>query len=224
MPIYDYMTPFEEQGSPLPAGALPRMDPNIEPADQCSNTDTPSFDIAAAWFNHAVPATIQQHTANPPSGQPQLEVRMPTNLPSAYSPPTNIEEIIQQCTCDGSVSENDDIAAQKRRCPVCADLARVREAHNIQCHSSANTDERSNFGSERYHGGGHTAFGGSVGSDEDKNWRPTGQELLPNREEVDGADQDTNQPEEKLILKYERELLEAQARGSEQEFTFIPCQ
>jgi hypothetical protein len=224
MPIYDYMTPFEEQGSPIPADSLPRMDPSSESAKLCSNIDTPSFDIAAAWFNHAVPAKIQQHTANPPSGQPQLEVRMPTNLPLAYSPPTNIEEIIQQCTCDGSVSANDDMAAQKHCCPVCADIARVREVHNIQCHSSANTDERSNLSSERYHRRRRTIFSGSVGSNEDKNWNPTGQELLPSQE-VDAVDQDMNQFEEKLIgLKYERDLLEAQARGSEQEFTFLPCQ
>lgn len=216
MPTYDYMTPFEEQGSPLPADSLPRTDPSIESAELCPNTDTPSFDITAAWFNHAVPATIQQHTANPPSAQPQREVHTHANPPLAYSPPTNIEEIIQQCTCDGSVSANDDMAAQKRCCPVCADITRVREAHNIQCHNSANTDELGNLSSERYHSSHRTTFGGSAGSKEDKNRNPTGQEPLPGQE-VDAVDPDMNQLEEKFVdLKYEREILEAKARGSEQ--------
>jgi hypothetical protein len=224
MPIYDYMTPFEEQGSPLPADSLPRKDSRSESANLRSILDTPSFDIAAAWFNHAVPSTTQQYTANPPSGQPQLEVRMPANLPIAHSPPTNIEEIFQQCTCDSSVSANDDMAAQKRCCPVCADIARVRESHNIQCHSSANTDERSNLSCEKHHRRRRTTVGESIGGNEGRNRNLTRQELLPSRE-VDAFGQDMNQLKEKLIgLKNERGILEAQDRGSEQEFAFIPCQ
>jgi hypothetical protein len=112
MPIFDYLTPFEDDEPSLPPisnlSSSPAMEtpvkPAVEPEDQC-------FDFSAAWFNHP-----QNHAAS--------STKHPISNPPLSASCTPAQDEVTQFLSDNSTHSRAEVnfSPETSRCPHCGCL------------------------------------------------------------------------------------------------------
>jgi hypothetical protein len=212
MPIYDSMTPFEQQEPPSPETKRPKLEkrqysgnPPTSPGSQC-------FDISAAWYNHPGPFSVQ--AIRPITPHPVLlrhEVPELSHHSSTASSASEKDRGPPHCHRCGPISELSELNIQTSDCCVCANIARERERPNTPAPSPADVFNPRSHALLNHHHRRHSLFYEPIPLSVDKGVEPLRLLVNPIGQESTAIEVESNPLEE------ESNLLEGESNPLEQE-------